>query len=244
MDAVKRGVPALMLLDPMPTVDMRLAPAASMAARANPYAAENQAIVRKNTGDIIAAVTSIGVAWNPARVVWDSYRAHPDLDLPQEVVFVGPGSGNMNAFNPSRVETAGLQDLPLMFPGSVARADGADVEFEPLLQTGTLSGTASYFQLVQPTEAGPMLNAEVIPHQPENRILVAARIHWPAPAVRAVHSMRSSCDLDFIADQVRDARAVATGIRQRHVLPQLHRACSPEQFVRRKLRKRRPKYRT
>jgi len=242
MDAVNRGVPTLMLLDPMPTVDMRLAPAASMAARANPYAAENQAIVRKNTGDIIAAVTSIGVAWNPARVVWDSYRAHPDLDLPQEVVFVGPGSGNMNAFNPSRAETAGLQDLPLMFPGSLARADGADVEFEPLLQTGTLSGTASYFQLVQPTEAGPMLNAD-IPHQPENQILtMAARVHRSGAggSLNAV----VVADLDFIADQVflmrEQARTEFDNVT--FFLNCIDVLAGDSSFV--ELRKRRPKYRT
>jgi gliding motility-associated transport system permease protein/gliding motility-associatede transport system auxiliary component len=242
MDAVKRGVPTLMLLDPMPTMDMRLAPAASMAARANPYAAENQAIVRKNTGDIVAAVTSIGVAWNPARIVWDSYRAHPDLDLPQEVVFVGPGSGNMNAFNPSRVETAGLQDLPLMFPGSLARAEDADVEFEPLLQTGTLSGTASYFQLVQPTEAGPMLNAG-IPHQPENQVLtLAARVHRigtgsPLNAIVVA-------DLDFIADQVfvmrEEARTEFDNVT--FFLNCIDVLAGDSSFV--ELRKRRPKYRT
>ena len=242
MDAVNRGVPTLMLLDPMPTIDMRLAPAASMAARANPYAAGNQAIVRKNTGDIIAAVNSIGVAWNPARVVWDSYRAHPDLDLPQEVVFVGPGSGNMNAFNPSRMETAGLQDLPLMFPGSLARTDGADVEFEPLLQTGTLSGTASYFELVQPTEAGPMLNAD-IPHQPENEVLtLAARVHR-AGGGRSLNAVVVA-DLDFIADQVFLMRE-QSGTDFDNVtffLNCIDVLAGDNSFV--ELRKRRPRYRT
>ncbi len=242
MDAVKRGVPTLLLLDPMPTVDMRLAPAASMAARANPYAAQNEAIVRKNTGDIVGAMTSIGIAWNPARIAWDSYRPHPDLDLPQEVVFVGTGSGNPNAFNPARVETAGLQDLPLMFPGSLTKADGSDVEFEPLLQTGTLSGTASYFQLVQPTEAGPMLNVD-IPHQPEGQaITLAARVHRAGAG--SPLNVVAVADLDFIADQVftmrEQSRTEFDNVT--FFLNCIDVLAGDRSFV--ELRKRRPKYRT
>jgi gliding motility-associated transport system permease protein/gliding motility-associatede transport system auxiliary component len=242
IDAVARGVPALVLVDPMPTVDMRLAPAASMAARANPYAAGNQAIVRRNTGDILAAMQSIGVAWNPARVVWDSYRSHPDLDLPQEVVFVGAGSGNLNAFNPSRIETAGLQDLPLMFPGAVSKVEGSDIEFEPLLQTGTLSGTASYFQLVQPTEAGPMLNADIA-HHPENQVLtLAARIHR-AGTGRPLNAIVVA-DMDFVADQVFLMREQA-GTEFDNVtffLNCIDVLAGDSSFV--ELRKRRPRYRT
>ena len=50
--AVRGGIPALVLVDPLPAMDLRLAPAAPMAARADPYADPAQAFMRKNTGDM------------------------------------------------------------------------------------------------------------------------------------------------------------------------------------------------
>lgn len=204
-DAIQRGVPTLLLVDPVPAMDMRLAPAAPMAARMNPYARSTQAFARKNTGDILKAMTSIDVNWAPARIAWDSYRPHPELaQLPREVVFVGKGSGNPDAFNPAHPATSSLQDLMLMYPGYLTAADAPGFTLEPLVQTGRLSGTESYFQLVQPSPAGPVLNVNLA-HQPEGKALMLAA-HIRSNPVNVI----VIADLDFVSDQFFDMRANAS----------------------------------
>jgi ABC-2 type transport system permease protein len=203
-EAIKRGTPALLIVDPLPAFDMRLAPAAAMAARMNPYAPAGQALTRKNVGDIQKAMSEIGVAWPPARVAWDSYRPRAESgQLPPEVLFIGPGNGNPHAFHPAHAATTGVQELVMMYAGYLAPASESRVRFEPLVQTGRLSGSASYFQLVQPTPAGPVLNVK-LPHQSEGQVLtLAAHIRSDPLNVVVI------ADLDFISDQVFDMRASA-----------------------------------
>src|SRR5262249_22845155 len=73
-ELIRSGVPALLVVDPVPAMDMRLAPAAPMAARMNPYASPGQLTTHKNSGDIQKAMASIGMNWPPTKIAWDSYR--------------------------------------------------------------------------------------------------------------------------------------------------------------------------
>ena len=205
-DAIRSGVPALLIVDPVPAMDMRLAPAAPMAARMNPYAQPTQAFARKNTGDVVKAMESIDVNWPPVRIAWDSYRPRPELaQLPREIVFVAHGNGNPAPFNRTHPSTSGLQDLMLMYPGYLAPANLSGFTFESLAETGPLSGTESYFQLVQPTPAGPVLNVN-LPHQPEGKPLtLAAHIRSAAVSVIVI------ADLDFVSDQFFEMRANTPG---------------------------------
>jgi ABC-2 type transport system permease protein len=206
-EAIGRGVPALILVDPVPAMDMRLAPAAPMAARLNPYADPSQALVRKNVGDVQKAMASIGVEWQPARVAWDSYRPRSELaQMPREMVFVGAGNGNPQAFNPMHPATSGLQQLLLMYPGFLTDAKAKDVTFEPLIGTGPASGATGYFQLVQPTPAGPVLNMKLA-HEPEGRVQTLAA------HVRAKGGVNTIviADLDFVSDQFFAMRSEAAG---------------------------------
>jgi ABC-2 type transport system permease protein len=189
-------------VDPVPAIDMRLAPAAHMAIRMNPYA-NTETLARKNVGDILKAMASVGVAWPAARVAWDRYRPRPETaQFPPEVVFVSAGSGNASAFNRKHPVTAGLQNMTLPYPGYLSAAAGAEgITFEPLLQTGPQSGNASYFQVVQPGPAGPVLNVN-LPHVPEGKPLTLAA-HVRSPSTNAI----VIADLDFISDQVFAARA-------------------------------------
>jgi ABC-2 type transport system permease protein len=208
-EAIRRGVPTLLLVDPIPAMDMRLAPAAPMAARLNPYGSADAARVRRNVGDIQKAMTSVGVSWPPVRAAWDSYRPRGDLaHLPREVIFVGTGSGNPEAFNAKHPATSGLQTLLLMYPGYLAPIEPSEVTFEPLIATGPVSGTASYFQLVQPTPAGPVLNVN-LPHEPDGAPLTLAAHIRSAPLGPAGLNLIVVADLDFISDQFFTTRATA-----------------------------------
>ena len=198
-EAIRRGVPTLLIVDPVPAMNMDLAPAASMAARVNPYA-PSRALVRKNTGDIQKAMAGVGISWQPARIAWDSYRPHADYaQMPQEVVFIGPGSGNADAFNRRHPASSRLQELMLMYAAALSPEPLPGVTFEPLISTGTLSGTTGYFQLVQPTQAGPVLNVK-LPHEPEGRALTLAAEVRSSAADLPLHIIVIG-DLDFISDQ-------------------------------------------
>ena len=92
-------------------------------------------------GDIDGFMSRLGVRWDPAAVVWDTYNPHPDLaNLPPEIVFVGRGSGNESAFNPGSPASAALQELVTLYPGHLEAAAGSDRRFTPLLESGSVSG--------------------------------------------------------------------------------------------------------
>ena len=209
MAAIAGGIPALLLVDPAPAMDMRLAPAAAMAGRLNPYLGAGQAVTYKNTGDIQRALAAIGVQWQPARIAWDGYRPRADLsDLPWEVMFVGPGGGNSAAVAADSAITRGLREFVLMYAGAVAPSSVSGVTFDPLLSTGTLAGSATYFDVVQPSAAGPVLNPEVAHHPGDAPLTLAARVTRAADGVKS--DVVVVADLDFVSNQffrMRESRA-------------------------------------
>jgi ABC-2 type transport system permease protein len=205
--AILDGVPALVLIDPVTSVDMRLSPAAPMFERVNPYASQAPRL-RKNFGDVRKMMADIGVAWQPARIAWDSYNPHPDMaQLPREVIFIGNGSGSSEPFNRHHPATAGLQELMLLYSGYLGPQDPSKFRFEPLLRTGSLSGSVSYFQLVQPSPEGSIVNTALL-HEPDKKKeehVLAAAIH-SQPGNQHVNTIVIG-DLDFISDQFFQIRA-------------------------------------
>jgi ABC-2 type transport system permease protein len=206
-NAISRGVPAIVLVDPVSAVDMRLSPAAAMAARVDPYAG-TAPVIRKNVGDVQKLLAMLGVTWPPARIVWDGYNPHPEMErLPPEIVFVGRSSGSAAPFNPQHAATAGLQEVMLLYSGVLSPSDPAHFRFEPLLRTGTLSGTVSYFQLLEPRPEGASLNTSLV-HEPDKtrqeHVLAA---HVRSQASDAKVNVIVVSDLDFISDQIFEIRA-------------------------------------
>jgi ABC-2 type transport system permease protein len=78
-------------------------------------------------------------------VVWQDYNPHPKLELPSEFVFIDAklsAAGKASAgFNESNAITRGLQEVLFPFPGGLAKDESAAVEWTPLVQTSTRSGT-------------------------------------------------------------------------------------------------------
>jgi gliding motility-associated transport system permease protein/gliding motility-associatede transport system auxiliary component len=205
--AILEGVPSLVIIDPVTSMDMRLSPAAPMAERVNPYRS-NDPVLRKNFGDVQKMMADLGVNWAPARIVWDSYNPHPDMSqLPREVVFVGKGSGSSEPFNGRHPATAGLQELMLLYGGALEPTDPAKFRFDALVRTGGLSGTVSYFQLVQPGPEGAVLNTGLL-HEPDpkKQEYVLATHVQSQPGNQKVNAIVIA-DLDFISDQFFEIRA-------------------------------------
>ena len=163
---IKQGTPALLLVDPLPIVNLGLSPSEQPGANTNPFMRQQQAPPQPK-GDIRGFLTELGFQWDPATITWDAYNPHPDLaHLPPEVVFLGHGNDNPDVFNASHAASAALQQLVLLYPGQINSASGEGLTYRPLLQSGPLSGRFPYFQMVQRNFLGASLNRN-LPHRPD-----------------------------------------------------------------------------
>jgi ABC-2 type transport system permease protein len=170
---IQEGNPTLLLIDPLPVINIGLAPSERAGANMNPFM-QQQAAPPPEKGDIQRFMSDIGVSWNAASIIWDTYNPHPNLaQLPPEVVFVGKGNENAEAFNEQHQGSAGLQELVLLYPGQMDQAAGTDYEFQPLLKSGYVSGQASYFQMVQRSFLGAQINPN-LPHRPDPQDYILA----------------------------------------------------------------------
>ena len=180
-DFIRKGTPAMLLVDPMPAVNPQLSPT-EWVGDGNPFAYPPGSARPGPRGNVRQWMADLGVSWEPTRIVWDGYNPHPELaHMPDDVVFLGRGNGNEETFNEAESVTAGLQELVFLWPGYVEPVEDADVEFQPLLRSGMLSGTNGYFSIVRSSPFGPQINPEPPREQDEQAYVVAARIRSTAP---------------------------------------------------------------
>ena len=148
-DLVERGTPTLLIDDPLPVFDVGLSPSEESGANVNPFM-RNRGPQPKPKGGINTFLGSFGILWSKTQIVWDRYNPHPELaNLPPEVVFVGRGNANPQSFNDVFAASSGLQEVVLLFPGTIAKESGSPFGFEPLLKSSLTAGTIDYNQVVQ-----------------------------------------------------------------------------------------------
>ena len=182
-DFIKQGTAALLLVDPLPIVNLGLSPSEQPGSNTNPFMRQQQPPPQPK-GDIRGFLRELGFQWDPATITWDAYNPHPDLaHLPPEVVFLGQGNDNPDVFNPSHPASATLQQLVLLYPGQINSASGEGLTYRPLLQSGPLSGRFPYFQMVQRNFLGASLNRN-LPHRPDPMTYtLAAEVRGAEPTV-------------------------------------------------------------
>lgn len=217
---VKRGKPALVLLDPLPAFKLSLAPAGE---------AEGQQAPRANVRPLLEA---LGVAWQPDRIVWDGYNPHPQLKtLPKEFVFAAKG------FNAKEPVSAGLQEMVLLYPGALKAA--GSTKFSPLIQASAESGTVRFGELVQRSAFGVDMNPDPPHRQDAEPPVLAARVTGGADAIVVA-------DVDLMGEQFFELRRRGIeGLNFDNVtflLNSVDQLAGDSSFI--ALRKRRPKYRT
>ena len=183
---IRQGKPAMILVDPIPAVNPTLSPT-EWVGDGNPFTYPPGSPRPGPRGNVRQWMRDLGVDWEPTRIVWDSYNPHPDLStMPFEVVFLGAGNENEETFNPDVDVTKDLQELVFLYPGFLLPVDdadgGADVEFEPLLRSGVVSGQSGYFTLVQQTFFGPSMVPNPTRQQDEQDFILAARVRSAGPA--------------------------------------------------------------
>ena len=205
-DYMKRGTPTLVLLDPLPIVDIGLSPSEEAGANINPFM-RSRGPQPKPKGGVEKFLQNLGVKWNKAQIVWDAYNPHPDLaNIRPEIVFVDRGNQNPESFNDNAAEVAGLQELVLLFPGSIEKSPSPEFTFEPLIKASKTSGTLHYTQVVQRSFLGVGLAQANVPHYPTGMdYTLAARVRSAPPDTAGV-DMIVIADLDFISEQFFEIR--------------------------------------
>ena len=175
-DYIRSGKPALILVDPLPAVNPTLSPS-EWVGDGNPFTYPPGQPRPGPRGNVREWIRNLGVDWEPTRIVWDAYNPHPELaHMPEDVVFLGAGNENPATFDAGDPMTARLQELVLLFPGSLQAVDDPRFEFQPLLRSGTVSGANGYFSLVRGTPFGPQVNPSPPRRQDDDDYIVAARI--------------------------------------------------------------------
>ena len=175
-DAILRGTPAMLLVDPMPAVNPQLSPT-EWVGDGNPFAYPPGSARPGPRGNVRQWMAGLGVGWEPTRIVWDSYNPHPELaHMPDDVVFLGRGNLNEQTFNAGVNVTADLQELVFLWPGFLEPLEDERVEFQPLLRSGAVSGTNGYFSIVRSSPFGPQINPQPPREQDGQDYVIAARI--------------------------------------------------------------------
>ncbi len=207
---IEAGNPTLLLIDPLPAVSIQLAPMERPGANQNPFMQQQQPPVEK--GDITGLLRQLGVNWNISTIIWDSYNPHPTMAaLPPEINFLSASNNPAQSFNTEHKASSGLQELVMLYPGTIAPAQGTYYNFTPLLKTGKTSGFIHYRSLVQRSLFGIQL-AQGLPHYPTpaDYTLAAAiqGIETPGDSARMQTSLNLVviADIDFISSQFFEIR--------------------------------------
>ena len=273
--AVQAGQPTAIFEDPLPVL-MNGVPGTSQPRRGGggPMAMFQQQNQPKGDLNQLWNVLGLKLAAGSGRplmgqmgsapyVVWQDYNPHPKLELPSEFVFIdaelgdpGDGSGS-RSFNQSSAITGGLQEVLLPFPGALAKDEKANIEWVPLVTTGTRSGTIEVEQVLG--NRGDMRQLRIFEKPGSQAMVLAALVermaaspvaeegeetNAPSRPVRAV----VVADIDLMGQQI-------FGLRNRpdevfgldfdnvtFVLNILDTLAGDERFL--QIRKRKPKHRT
>jgi ABC-2 type transport system permease protein len=163
-------------------------------------------------GDFRAFLKEMGIEWPVDDVVWDAWKPHPALELPEEVVFIGPGSGNGAAFSSADPITSGLQEAVAIFSGHITAAETPGVTFTPLLRTGHTSGIVRAGDVLQRSFFGVGgLNPRRARTLTADDYILAARVKGERAATGEGPSQKINAvfvaDLDLVSSMFFDLRA-------------------------------------
>lgn len=137
LQAVRRGVPSLILQDPEPVSFPTINQAAQMLRADSP---EVQMEATKDLWELL------GVNMPMGQVVQQSYVPRKDMEgqYPDQFVFIDNGAilkgAGQSLFDETDPISRGTQQLVFLFCGSISKNDEVKRSFTPLVRTGTVSG--------------------------------------------------------------------------------------------------------
>ena len=249
---VKSGRPALILDDPVPLFKLSIAPREKKPAPGGPMGHQGPGIPKADDGKATRLVNELGIEWNNGQVVWDKYNPHQDFAdvVRPEFVFIDSKSGARHAFSQDSPISSGLQEVLILFGGTIRPREAENRKFVPLLRTSPTSGVLSWDDLMESRpsffgQGGPQIR-ENPPYavDPSGQFVVAA--HITGSGENKGPNVVYVADLDMISDgmfNIRDRQLM--GLRLDNVTFVLNAVdvlAGDKSLV--EIRKRRPRQRT
>ena len=277
VSAVRAGQPVAIFEDPLPVL-MNSVPGTSQPRRGGGGAMamfQQQSQPKGDLGQLwdvlglqLAAGSGrplMGQMGSSPYVVWQDYNPHPKLELPSEFVFIdaelGEADGGASrSFNQANPITSGLQEVLFPFPGALSKDEKTNLEWTPLVTTGTRSGTIEVEQVLG--NRGDMRQLRIFEKPGSQAMVLAAAVDRELPGTRSANESEKGpsegdttlvraivvADIDLMGPQI-------FGLRNRpdevfglnfdnvtFVLNVLDTLSGDDRFL--EIRKRKPKHRT
>ena len=200
VSAVRAGQPVAIFEDPLPVL-MNSVPGTSQPRRGGGGAMAMFQQQSQPKGDLSQLWDVLGLELSAGSgrplmgqmgsspyVVWQDYNPHPKLELPSEFVFIdaelGEGDGGVSrSFNPANPITSGLQEVLFPFPGALAKDEKANLEWTPLVTTGTRSGTIEVEQVLG--NRGDMRQLRIFEKPGSQAMVLAAAVDRDLPGAQS-----------------------------------------------------------
>lgn len=212
-----QGGRALFLSDPYPMFNLGLAPGLADAGR-NPFQPPPP---DEKKGDVDALMHALGLSWDKERVVWDMHNPHPKYQqFPHEIVFLsGDSEQETGSFDEQDPVTKGLQEVVLIFAGSLEARQTEGVTTTPLLTTRSECGYNPIKELVEDV---PFMGPQQKPPSPRmyterrDRQVLAMRSQGLLTGTATVGEMQAGARATkpFQAIVIADADLVGDGLYQ------------------------------
>ncbi|KIG12579.1 gliding motility protein GldG [Enhygromyxa salina] len=134
------GRPALIIADPMPFFNPKLAPGQPMIAPPSQGGMMGGGAPAEDKGNYRALLASIGLDWPDDHVAFDLENPEPQLaEAPRSIVVLGQ-RGGQSQFAGGDVSVDGLAQIVLLFAGELRPLSGAETSVTPVLTTGSKGG--------------------------------------------------------------------------------------------------------
>lgn len=134
------GRPALIVADPMPFFNPKLAPGQPMMAPPSQGGMMGGGAPAEDKGNYRGLLASIGVDWPDDHVAFDLENPEPQLaEAPRSIVVLGQRNSR-SQFAGGDVTVDGLAQIVLLFAGELRPLSGAETTIAPVLKTGTKGG--------------------------------------------------------------------------------------------------------
>ncbi|HVX13625.1 MAG TPA: Gldg family protein [Pirellulales bacterium] len=149
ISAVKRGIPTAIFEDPFPITRDVTATSAPKRAQQNPMMMFGGGQQPMPKGNIKELWKLLGIEFEASEIVCQYYNPNPKLEavVTPEWVFVDRGASDKAVFSEKDPISSGLQQVLMLFTGSLKHLNASDTKFEPLLETGDDTGEVSFGEL-------------------------------------------------------------------------------------------------
>jgi ABC-2 type transport system permease protein len=148
--AVKHGIPTAIFEDPFPLTRDVTATSAPKRPQQNPmmgmFGGQQPPLPKGNVKDLWKL---LGIEFEGNEIVCQTYNPEPKLEavVTPEWLFIDRGASDKPVFSQKDPISSGLQQVLLLFAGSMKHLNASDMKFEPLMETGDETGEVSYAEL-------------------------------------------------------------------------------------------------